>query len=159
MGNKYGIYGAEINRMKAMLWISGGAAAVTLLLRMVFALTAGEGSWITIAFLAVVLGALAIIVHGLRLPQVELGGRRATAVSVAMMAAGVCLLLSTFSDVLRWVVAGIMPPPESSQLGGITQLAMLLAFVFGMLGGLVLIWLGWRLKIGETARQELLSWG
>ena len=159
MRNKYGVNYTETIAMKAMLWLSGGAAAVTLLMRLVFALVWEQGSWIAIALLAAVLGTLALIACNLHLPQAELSARRATAVSVPMLATGVCLLLSTLRDVLRWVVAGITPAPETSQLGGITQLAMLLAFVFGLLGGLVFIWLSLRLKNGETAPNELLSWG
>ena len=159
MGNKYGLYHREINWLKAMLWISGAAAAATLLLRTVFALAWSKGSWITIAFLVAVVSTLALIAYNLPLPRVELDERRSTTVSAAFLVAGAWLLLSTLLDVLRWVTAGIMPPPETSQMGGITQLAMLFAFVFGLLGGLVLMWLGWRLKKGNTAREELLSWG
>ncbi len=159
MGYRHRIHRDDAIRMKGMLWLSGGAAAATVLLRLVFALAWGETSWVTIGFMAAVCGALWLMSHNLDAPRAALHGRWAAAMAMALLAAGACLAATTLWDIGRWAVAGIPPAPETSQVSGIGRLSLILSFAFGVLGGLALMRLGLCLKSQKPMRQGVLSWG
>lgn len=155
----------QIILAQGMVWLGGVAAIVTWALRALLMPTLRDndtGRFATstgvVAALVVVLAVLAIMGARVRTPRVEIGGRWAVLVSLAAMAAGGVMLLSTLWDVWQWLAVGKLPPPDTAMLSPVARIAMVLTFLFGILGGAALLHLGMQLTAEGSTRRGMLSW-
>lgn len=166
MSNRHGKSPHSTAYMKSMVWLCAAAAAVTFVLRAAITPTLRDsdtGRFVTggpmILFLAAVTGALFLCSRHISPTRIELTGRRATVVSLACLAAGGCMLLSTLWDVWRFLSAGILPPPDTQLVSGLSSITVTATFLFGVLGGVALVWLGLLLTAEGATRRGMLSWG
>ena len=70
------------------------------------------------------------------LPAVR--GKWLLPLAITVMAAGVCVLLSTVFDVYNWGAFGVTPPPTKIVTGSIDRVTLFLTMVFGVLTGIYL---------------------
>lgn len=165
MSNRHGKNPHSAACMKGMVWLCAVAAAVTFALRAAItpALRDSDtGRFVTggtmILLMLAITAVLYLCSRRISPTRLELTGRRATAVSLACLAAGGCMLLSTLWDIWRFLSAGILPPPDTELTGGLSSVAVIATLLFGVLGGAALIWLGLLLTAEGATRRGMLSW-
>ena len=156
----------QTSLMRGMVWLSGLTALAAMLLRVLLMPTLRDSetgrfvtSWIVVAVLLATLAVLAVLGTRVRTPRLEIGGKWTVPVSLALMAAGGSILLSTLWDVWRWFSVGQLPPPDTAMVTPVSGIAVMLTFIFGILGGVVLIRLGLLLTAEGTTRRGMVSWG
>lgn len=103
----------------------------------------GVSFWLLVALCvgAVVLAALAFVS---RLPLHPIGGEQQPKLGALTTAVGGVLLLDTVLALVRFGLIGKTPPPNAQILNNADKWTLYLSFVFGLLGGLWLVLLGFK---------------
>ncbi|HBT65994.1 MAG TPA: hypothetical protein DEB10_15160 [Ruminococcaceae bacterium] len=68
---------------------------------------------------------------------------------VASVVAGSVLIISSLFDGWRWKVFGHTPPPNQAIISKLDSFTLTLTLIFGVLGGMFLVWLGFKLLGGS----------
>lgn len=134
---------------KWMLWLTVAAAAGMLFLRLVAAPrgwlpAAGglePGTWASL-FGCIIMVVNFILCRCCRAPAAPVDRRQLASVSTVSILCGAALLICTLFDVGIWIADGRTPAPNEVIISGIDGLLLILMFVFGALGGVFLVMLG-----------------
>lgn len=154
----------QIKTMHLMMWIGGLSTVVTLVLRVLLMPLLRDSdtgrfatSWIVVAFMLLVLVALAVLAVTLRDKPPLVGKTHTTTLSVTTIAAGGVLLVSTLWDLWQYVVGGVQPAPATATTSLIGMLSLCLTLLFGLLGGAALIYWGLQLSAEGANRSGMGS--
>lgn len=152
-------------RMRSVIWMGAIAAVVIFALRvvlipMVRSFDTGRFSirglvvFLLLAFFVV----LATMVRSLRLPRIEVSGRHSIWFAWSLFIAGGSMVVSCLWDLVKWWLTGDIPAPVVADMSGLTWSMLALSLAFGLLGGVVFVWLGLRVAAEGATRAGMAAW-
>ncbi len=101
------------------------------------------------------LGLLAALAY--TAPRVRIDVPAKSAMSTASLAiiAGISLGAVCVYDFVRWISDGVVPPPEQVQMNFLTMAVLYGMLIFGILGGVVFVWLGLQIVAENGTRRGM----
>ena len=155
----------KASRMRLIIWLGVIASVVIFALRvvllpMVRALDTGRFSirGLVVCLVLVFFGVLAMRVRGLRLSRVEISGRYSVWLTCGLCIAGGSMVVTCLWDLVNWWLTGNIPAPVAAEMTSLTWASLLLSLAFGVLGGVVLVWLGLRITGEGATRAGMAAW-
>lgn len=145
------------NKTRLALWLTLIMTAVSTVLRILLVplgQSAANGQFhlsyaVVVVMLLTIAVTLFLLIRGRReLPTLpKLRGSWLLPISMVVMLAGLCILLSSVFDMYNWAAYGLTPPPSKALIGSVDRITLFLSLAFGILTGIYLIrlaflWIG-----------------
>ena len=146
-------------------WIATVMAVAVTVVRLVLMPTLRDAdtgrftnSFVVIAVMLVTLIAVGVLGWRNDNRRIDIGGRAAMPAGLLILLGGAGMAISSLWSALRWMIDGTVPPPETAKVTALSSVILLLMLAFGVLGGVALLRLGWKIMAEDGTRIGMTSW-